>query len=316
MNKTIGFAVLILIAISCSIFTEPDISDSEVYIISPPDSISSTASTQTLWWEYVPDATGYNVLIVNPAWDSVVSLIADSNVTENKFVVTLTPGEYDWGVSAYNHSSSTPFTISHITIDTSSELTNQLVVLQSPEDNYNTNKPHILFSWYPLTGANSYLFDIRYNSWQGSNVIPTYLTYSDTFSLDLKEGVYYWGVQGRNDFSSTRDRKIRGLIVDTTAPGKPNITFPKQNGDTISGTDLTLKWNRPLTSLSAIIDSVFISQDSLFGEGNYQYFITEETELSLEGFSAGYWWSYVHSFDAAGNIGGVSGVRKFYVSEE
>ncbi|MBN1115639.1 MAG: hypothetical protein JXA77_00420 [Bacteroidales bacterium] len=315
MRKYIEFLFLILVLFSCDIITEPDISDSEVIVIAPPDGLVTTASTLTFWWEHVLDAEKYNILIVSPEWDSVVTLVADTNIAGNKFLVTLPPGEYDWGISAFNNSSSTVYTISHVSIDTSTNLSSQLVVLQSPEDNYNTNELEILFSWYPVSAANSYLFDIRRDSWQGDNVIPTYLTEYDTLSLMLKDGVYYWGVQGRNDFSSTIFT-TRSLIVDTEPPGRPSINYPAQNGDTLASDELRLKWSRPKISVSEIIDSVIVSHDSLFTNGNYLYFITKETELSLEGIESGKYFAKVRSYDKAGNLGEPSLVRKFYIDEE
>ena len=315
MRKILNIFPLFLL-VGCQLITEPDISGSKVYLLAPVDSLVTTTTTHTLWWEYVSDAEKFNLIIVSPSWDAVEVLVADTNLTGNKYFVTLPPGEYDWGVQAYNNSSATDYFVRHISIDTSSSLNNQLVVLRSPENNFSTNIQDILFEWFKLGAADSYIFDIRFDSWQGSSVIPQQVTTDDTLSVSLNEGVYYWGVKGINDFSSTVF-STHALYIDLTPPGKPIITFPQFNGDTISQDELKITWNRPITSISLITDSVFVSADSVFSEGSIQdYFITQNTEISLEGYSSGFYFTKVRSFDAAGNLGESSAIRKFFVDEE
>lgn len=315
MTRNSILALITLLVASCSLITETDISDSVVFIISPPNNMVTPTSTQTLWWEHVPDAEKYNVIIVSPQWDSIVTLVKDSNLTGNKFVVTLSPGEYDWGVSAYNNSSATPYTISHFTIDTSSNLGDQHVVLTLPKDNYITNQQKILFSWDFLPGADSYLFDIRYNTWEGANVFQTLITDSDTISALLDEGIYVWGVQAKNDLSTTF-HSTQSLTIDTTRPGIPIITLP--NKDTIGDGELLLKWTRPSPSLAEMKDSVLISTDSLFKTGNYSPIIVgEDVQLNLELFPKGSkYFARVRTFDAAGNISEEAAYRSFYIDEE
>ena len=316
MNKIIGIILICLLLSACSLIFETDISDSKVTLISPVDNLVTTTNTQTLWWDYVADAEGYNLLIVSPSWDSVVTLVIDSNLTVNKFQVTLSSGEYDWGVSAYNNSSSTVYTIHHISIDTSSDLGSQVVVLKSPAENYNTNDTAFIFAWYSIGAAQSYTFDIKYDSWDGDNVIPTKIDYDDSLSLVLEEGIYYWGIQAHNDFSST-SYAIRNLIVDYTPPGIPTITSPQKSGDTLTSPYVTISWTRPLSSLSEITDSLIIATDTLFSPSKIEgYYVTQDTEVTLDNYSSGYYYCKVRSFDAAGNIGGYSSIKKFYVNEK
>jgi hypothetical protein len=316
MNKTLIFMFLVLIMGGCTLFTEPDINNVEVNMISPVHDLHTTQLTQTFWWESVPDAEGYNLIIVSPLWDSVSKLILDTNIVAEKFTFSLVPGEYDWGVSAYNYSSSTPYTINHLVIDTSSSLNNQVVVLHTPDENLNTRQIRQFFSWYKLESAESYLFDIRYDSWQGSSVINIQNTSEDTITVTLPEGIFYWGVQARNDFSGTIF-STRSIVIDTTTPGKPIITTPQQHGDTLSAHNLKLAWTRPSSSLAIITDSVLVATDSLFTPSNItEILLVKETQVTLNNYSMGFYYCRVRSVDAAGNIGPVSIIKKFYVNEE
>jgi hypothetical protein len=313
MIKKIVKIFLVLSIASCSLITETNISDETVFIVSPPDNLKTPVFTQTLWWDHVDDAEKYNVIIVSPRWDSVVTLIADTNVSDNKFSITLNPGEYDWGVSAYNSSSKTVYSVSHITIDSSSKLTGETVTLLSPKNNLNTNNQNINFSWDVLPKAESYVFDIKYNSWDGENVINTKTGKEDTLSLVLEESVYYWGVKAINEFSQT-NTAIRTFIVDITPPGKPDIENPIIN-DTVSGQDLLIKWNRPGTQLSDVNDSLLLSTDSLFKTIDQQFIITGDPQKTVNGLSSGKQFVRVITFDMAGNVGEATQVR-FFIDEE
>lgn len=313
MIKKLGKIFLVLTFASCSLITETNISDETVYIIAPPNNLETPVNTQTLWWEHVNDAEKYNVIIVSPRWDSIVTLIADTNVSENKFSITLTPGEYDWGVSAYNSSSKTAYTISHISIDSSSNLTGETVTLLSPKNNLNTNSQDIKFNWDLLPKAESYVFDIKYISWDGENVVNTKTVKEDTLSLVLEESVYYWGVRAINEFSQT-GYTIRTLIVDITPPEKPTVESPTLN-DTVSGQDLLIKWIRPGAQLSDVKDSLFLSTDSLFKTIDQQYVITGDPEKTISGLSTGKQFLRIVTFDQAGNIGEAAQVR-FFIDEE
>lgn len=308
---------VILLLNSCSLITEPDISGSEVYLIAPYDCLRTTTATHTFWWDYVSDAEKYNLIIVSPSWDSVISLVVDTNVSGNKFYYTLNPGDYDWAVSAYNYSSATDYSINHLTIDTTSSLYNQVVVLNLPVNNTSTNDESVLFSWYKISSADSYIFDIRYTDWQGSSVFPSKNTSYDTVKYQIEEeGVYAWGVQARNDFSNTLFT-TRTLIIDRTPPGQSSFVQPAYSGDTIQGDNKVLSWTRPGESLSTVSDSLFIATDSLFTPSKIKdIVVTDQTEFSMSDYSSGFYFCKLRSFDAAGNMANISEPVKFYIDEE
>jgi hypothetical protein len=316
INIGIGF-LLLLLGVSCAIIFEPDISNEKVFLLAPADSTRTPAQTHTFWWDRVTDAEGYNLLIVSPDFDSIVSLVADTNLTGDKFIGTLYPGVYQWGVSAYNYNSSTPYTVHSIIIDTSSSLTYQVVRLLSPENYNNTSVSKIRFQWEPIQLATSYQIDIRDSSWQGQSVInPTY-TSNDTITMTLPEGKYVWGVKALNDNSATIQWSNFLLFVDATAPGRPTITTPQYNGDTLDTSPYTVEWTRPLNSISAISDSVIISSDSLFSAQHIEASeFTSGTSMQVTFLNDGKHFLKVRSIDAAGNRSESSYIRKFFIYRE
>jgi hypothetical protein len=75
MNKLIKILPFLLLT-ACQLITEPDLSDKSVYLIAPIDSMSTTTATHTLWWDVIPDAEAYNVIVVSPDWNSIERLVA------------------------------------------------------------------------------------------------------------------------------------------------------------------------------------------------------------------------------------------------
>lgn len=319
INKLIPGVVISIGIVSCSIFTEPDLSDEQVYLIAPTDGIETPYQTHTFWWDYVADADFYNLLIVSPGFDSVVRLVVDTNLSGNKYVGTLLPGDYEWGVSAINSVSASAYSIFSITIDTTDDLAYLPVILIQPIANWSTNKQTIFFSWDPVPGATRYTFGIRDSSWiSGPDVITPINTIYDTVSVDLIEGKYEWGVQAYDEVSNTSTIwYYRQLIIDITAPGKPVFTIPEFDGDTINTSPYTIEWSHTSSSLSPISDSIVVATDSTFsGASIVESLFISETQLSVGSYSDGKYWAKVKSVDAAGNQSAYSNIRKFYISKE
>ncbi|MGD2035044.1 MAG: hypothetical protein PVF73_08310 [Bacteroidales bacterium] len=319
INKYIPGIFLILGVVSCSIFTEPDLDNEEVILLAPADGINTPYQQHTFWWDYVSEAEFYNLLIVSPRFDSVARLILDTNLTGNKFIWTLGPGDYEWGVSAYNSVSATLYSVFSITIDTSDNLTHLPVILIEPAENQATGQQKIFFRWDQVPGATRYTFGIRDSSWStGTDVITPVNTTYDTITVTLDEGKYAWGVQAYDEQSNTNTSwYYRQLIVDTTAPGKPVITYPEFDGDTIKTSPYTIEWSHPVASLAPVTDSIVVATDSTFAPSTIveRQFVSA-TGLSIGSYSDGKYYAKVKSVDEAGNEGTYSNVRKFYLYKE
>jgi hypothetical protein len=289
---------------------EPDISNSTVNLISPADCTHTPTMTNTFWWDYVEDAEGYNLTIVSPGFDSISRLVIDTNMATNKFIYSLSPGNYQWAVYAYNASSSTLASVFTIIIDTSNNLSDQVLMLDLPRVDKNTNITYIQFKWLKLEGlADYYIFEIKDSAFV--NTIFWENTEDDTISVKLGEGKYQWGVSAWDNSNSHTNISTRFLTIDTTSPGKPIISMPVKDGDTIKTEPYHVQWSHPLGSLSEIYDSIWIASDSLFTSPDGFYI--KANELSISDFDDGKYYVKVKSIDAAGNKSAESKTRKFYL---
>lgn len=317
ISYLIGICVIITgIFSACTLFTEESIENETVYLLSPVDSLNTFSQTHTFWWDNVPNVTGYSLQIVRPTFDSVVELVLDSNLTTNKFTLTLNPGGYQWGVSAYNGTSSTPYFIRDLIIDTTSNLNNQTITLKSPVDGYATNNKKVTLSWNSLFNATSYIVEIRDSNSSGENIINPVITTDLSLEVTLEEKVYAWGVQARNDNSASLF-SYRTIVIDTTAPGKPRILRPSLATDSLNTEPYQIEWSHPNQSLSAIYDSVIISSDSLLTTiQDVSVIQNGNTNYSVTGLENGWWYYRIRSFDKAGNIGESTAIRKFYLEQE
>ena len=300
---------------TCEAIFEKNLEGEEVFLIIPLDNLTTDLAAQTFWWEGVDGAEGYNLQIVTPGFDSILRLIVDTNIINDRYETNLYPGVYQWRVRAYNYSSSTDYYGRSITILNTFDLSNQQVVLKSPGINLITNDTSIGFEWFELNNATDYRFELKYDSWDGDYVINPVLTSDNTLTLDLHEGVYTWGVQAQNQNSASQF-SFRTFMVDTTKPAIPILIKPLQNDTTLSH-EILFQWSRPDTTLSPIKDSLLISVDSLFtGEGYSRYFFTENTSQTTTLDASGKYFWRVRSVDAAGNLGGYSQTRKLTIQDE
>ena len=97
MRKVIiSFFIFVLIFIlGCGEFFEPDLSNKRVTLLAPADSTETPLSLITFWWDHLNDADWYHLQIVTPNFDYPVSLVLDTNITENMEVLkTRTALEY------------------------------------------------------------------------------------------------------------------------------------------------------------------------------------------------------------------------------
>jgi hypothetical protein len=307
---SLGVLMTVVLA-ACAVFTVPNIETSIVVPVAPANGIKTVTQTQTFFWNYIDGADGYDLQIVSPRFDSIAQFILDTNIIKNSFVYTLLPGHYEWWVigynSAYTTMRNTIFSLT-ITIDSTDNLANQKVVLQSPENNIYTNDVNVQFKWDLLTMAIYYIVDVRDVNFSGSNIYNHSETEKDTIELTLSEGRFSWGVQAHNDVSTTVF-STRLITVDLTPPNAPVITVPANDDDTLSSPFL-IKWTSS-DALSPMNDSIYVSADSLFkAPTGYQ---SNDNELDVSDSPNGKYYVKIKSIDLAGNKSVYSAVRKFYL---
>ena len=98
-----GMSLLILfLVMGCRDVFEKDISEKEVELIAPADSVETTHATLTFVWEERDGATCYRLVVVSPSFDRIELYVLDTLVEGNQYTYTLEPGRYEWGVRPEN----------------------------------------------------------------------------------------------------------------------------------------------------------------------------------------------------------------------
>lgn len=301
---TITFTAIALFAIwGCEPFLQKDISKYQITLNAPQDNDTLTGNV-SFWWQEIEPGTTYRLQVASPNFDAPSQLLIDSIVNGYSFTTQLPVGVYQWRVRGENANSETPYSTRSFYIVTSQDLTTQTVILRSPSNNTAFASPNINFSWYPLSTATGYYFQIL--DTLGN---PTFQQTVDGDNINIEfplEGYYTWRVKATNNLTETV-YSARSLYYDQTAPSQPAITFPTFN-DTVNAGPVLLQWNRGLDNGSPITDSVFVYSDSLNTLSGIYYSMSNSYNLTV---NPGLYYWRVRSRDLAGNSSPYSTLFKF-----
>lgn len=310
VHYSIWGLISLLFVASCKDVFETDLENKQVSILAPSDSLVTTVATQTFWWEEVEGALEYNIQIVTPSFSAVQYLVLDSFTLDNTYTLTLTPGAYQWRVKALNGSSETEYTTYTLVVDTTSDLTSQIVVLQTPSDDVYLNTTSQTFTWNSLYSATEYKiqlaspdFSSTSNISLDTNIENNSLTYSVS-----EEGAYEWRVMAINTTSQSPFSSARWFYIDLTSPVAPTLLLPSAN-DTVSN-PFTLYWDHSADSGSPLTDTLYLYRDSLIDQ---EYKMAKLSTNHSDSLGIGDYYWRVRSVDKAGNIGVYSELRKFIV---
>jgi len=295
---------------SCKIIEERNLDGDKVVIVAPPNNLQTSISSHTFWWNEVSDALGYHLQIVQPDFGFIEHLELDTLLSKNQFTWTLEPGTYEWRVNAYNGSSETDFTYHTITVDSTSDLSGQSVVLLLPVNNFQTQDQTISFTWEILESAEEYRFQLMDDF--DNSLVEDHLLAQNAVSLTLDEGDYVWKVRAQNSFSNSPYSEF-SLSIDLSSPTTPDVVSPSY-GDYIELGD-SVFWSR---DTEAVIDQFVLDNDSLFLSP------IVDVEFSISGNSGSYeidtgtigqslFWR-VRSMDQAGNWSDWSAYSKFVIN--
>ena len=284
------FPVMLLFA-SCSDILEEDLADETIVLLAPPNNHVTTTATITFWWEELEGADEYNLQIVSPRFDSIIQLTIDSLVQNNKFTVTLSPGIYQWRLRGENSATTTDYVTRNLTIDTTTDLSQQIMVLVAPTNNLITNSFSIFFDWNALTNAEDYRFEIATPDFtNGANVLNINLGGDSINYTITAEGTYQWQVRAQNAFSNTA-YTTRTFTVDTTSPNAPVLTSP--NDQAIVNDTTTLTWTHDSDVTG---DSLFVFTDSLLTNNSLTTYKITTTHTFIGTTNQDYFW-YLRSVD-------------------
>jgi hypothetical protein len=303
MNKNLLIFFFALWVCGCKDIIEPDITNLKLEILAPPDSLHTTISSQTFWWNAVEGASGYNLQIVKPSFISIHQFILDSVIESTQFSITLLPGTYQWRLKAVNSEYSTEFQTRTLFIDSTGDINSQIVVLTEPVNNLITRDQNIIFRWDSIYNADDYRFKLLNSA--GTTILDTFVL-QNSLSRTLDEDTYTWQVKGENTTGSTAFSS-RTLTIDLTAPEPPTSLIPAYE-DTVSSTIVSMSWD---SDPSSVGDSIYIYSDSLTTLV-YSGFITTST-YTFNGTSSHHYYWRLKSVDVADNWGVFSTLFVFFI---
>lgn len=310
MKALLSFIIVSIFIISCSDFIEENISKDQVNLITPMNHLVTLDGNQTYTWEALDGATGYEIQIVSPSFDSVVSFIAKTDLgNTTRFDTSLLAGIYQWKLIAYNDAYESESEVYGFEIleDTIGSIANKSIQLISPSDDLITNDTVINFLWEMLPKANSYSIQVADPDFSNSTFIfvDEEITV-DNYSATLSEGTYRWRVRGENDLSVSPYIE-RVFTIDLTPPNAPDLVTPL-DGDTLTLPDF-LTWDFDPTSS---MDTLYVYTDSLVSSPILQLPMTDSSFEFDDNTSSQYFWR-VRSVDMAGNVSEFSPLQKFYI---
>lgn len=318
--KTINKIAVILVAIfmsSCEDILEKDISNSTVQATYPLNSAVIQSNVVNFQWNKLDGAKTYRIQV----FDMSQSLIAEKETEDNHVEQELPSGQYQWRVRAENYAYQSQYTFPmSFTTQITEDLTNQLVVLSSPDSDIYTNQMTLNLSWQSLQAATNYSAEVVNTStgqsvYSNTNLTATAITL-DNVALNA-DGVYQWKVQAINSNNSTQTQySIRKFSVDRVNPNQPQNTAPANNATLSINQQITFSWTIPTDSgtVQSPISYVLQFADNInFTNVSQQFDVTNTTFQQTFSTAGTYYWR-VKAKDKAGNEGVYSAGYKFVLN--
>jgi hypothetical protein len=302
--------------ISCEDIIEEDITNDVVQIISPNNGTIVESNVVNFQWETMKGADKYHLQVFN----DVDVKVLDS-VVENSFLqFPLESGLYKWRIRGENFGYTSTYNMpASFEVMQSDVLTNQVVILSSPSNNYFTNATTFMITWQNLEPADSYDVEIvnvtngNLVVYQQQNITNTSLSIPS--SSIVSEAEYQWKVKAKNATSESVFSN-RTFKIDRTNPNQPQLTLPNNNSTQLASQVINFSWNTGVDSgvvQSNVSYLIEISNSNTFSSIiQSSNVITSTIQLTFSNIGDYYW--RVKSVDSAGNISNYSTVYKFTIN--
>ena len=296
-SKTTLFFILTIMLSACDRMFVDDLTEAGVTLSAPENNHVFNSPDVELKWKTVDDADYYNLIVVSPTFSSQPGIVFDSNLHSTSFSTALTPGDYEWCVSAKNYYSTAYSDTFSFRVDSNGSILSSKPAIVKPTSVYSNSKT-VHFEWRKTSSAERYLFEIRKGDWKQHQVLTSAYETGTAVSTSLDEGVYSWGVQSvyKNLYSGYN---YQSLIVDTTAPDKPELSLPA-NESTVQNANVEFSWKNDDAGFAEVFDSIFISKTNTF-ENIVVKKRSENNTTTIKLDNNTYFWKIV-SYDNAGNV--------------
>ncbi|MBP2832826.1 hypothetical protein J8281_11575 [Aquimarina sp. U1-2] len=308
--------VSLLLYVACDDVLEDDITDDLVNPILPNDDANLEGNAVQFVWDAIAGAEEYRIQVIE---NESQRRVLDSLVSGDNFTYALNPGSYDWRVRGENFAYVTAFSFPlSFTLNSSNDLSNQIVFQTSPSDNLFTNtNSQIILTWDRLLAATSYTVVVE-KTIQGntSTEIQTSDLTDTSFTLTTttlsEDAVYTWKVKASNDTSETAF-STRTIRLDTQDPNQPTQTAPT-NDERVT-TTVTFTWT--LGSDTGEVQSPVTSILEIASDEGFSTILetieTDQASLEIDFTDTGDYFWRIRARDQANNESPVSEIRKFTV---
>lgn len=307
--------LFLMILQSCDDVLEKDISNDIVQTIAPTNNQVITSNVVAFSWNNLEGADKYRVQVF-----SGNTIFRDSVVTQLSLSLPINPGNYSWRVRGENFAYNSSYSLSSpFSVQLSSDLSSQQIILTSPNDAYYTNNSNVTMTWDALSSASTYSFELV-NVTNGNTVINQQNNLSNTTvtlgsTVINQNAEYRWKVKGVNSTSQT-PFSSRKFYIDTVNPNQPSNSLPANNSTQTSGQSVNFSWTIPSDSgivQSPIYYTIEFSNSSSFST------ITQSTDVTVNNFqqtfnTAGDYYWRVTAKDQAGNVGLSSTIFKLTIN--
>lgn len=289
----------------------PDISNEVVKLLSPTNKSTYSSGTIALWWEGISGANKYVLQVVKPNFTNTTQLILDTTLCVTKYEIELGEGNYEWRVKAQNDDSETSNTTRSFIIN-DDNFNTETVNLVSPPNYSIQNKSEVTFSWKCLPKTQYYTMQIKSNNWTTGDLYDQYFFTDTTYTINLPDGVYYWGVKATNENNFYTDYSYRKITIDTKSPNSPQLVTPADNYKTTDRT-LIFNWSIENNNGETLVYQFEIYKVINGNEQQYYKTTTSLQELTYKFAETGqYNWKVV-AYDNAGNFGPYSVTNTIYI---
>lgn len=221
--KLFSLLFIILLSSSCDeeggLLIEPDISSSEIVLLSPTNGAQVSTNTLSFFWEPVSDAYTYEIQVATPDFENAVQFLLNREDSTTTAELELPIGEYQWRVRAKNGSYTTAYSTASFSVEEVEDFPNNTVVLESPVDNLITNSADQNLQWQAIDGATLYRIQLEMDG----TIYDELNTTGTGQTVNFQEGENLWRVRAENGIQNTLYFS-RNILVDLTPPNQPRNT--------------------------------------------------------------------------------------------
>jgi hypothetical protein len=314
INKIIPILITLLF-LSCEDVFEEDITDDIIETISPKNDATIESNVVNFQWNNLEGAKKYRLQVL----DKDETVVIDSLVSKTNLNIPLLTGSYQWKVRGENFAYQTDYSSpSGFSMVVSNDLTNQQVVLSSPDHNLYKNSKNITLKWQKLAAATNYYIEVL-NTTSGETVFKSENAVETTIELNsthlTKDANYQWKVRGINSTSQTAQLSTRAFFIDTVVPGLPVNSLPANNAIVTNNQSATFTWVSPTDTgviQSPLLYTIEFSNTNTFTSILYSTNNSTTTYQRIFTTIGDHYWR-IKTTDAAGNISAYSAPFKFTV---